>query len=111
MAALNGEPLACVSLVGSTASTSTRPTREKPATSPGATHLPVASTIVASAGTATPAPAAAMRPSRMTTVPPSTGAEPSPKATRSEEHTSELQSLMHLSYAFFFLKNKKNKNP
>src|SRR3546814_3909675 len=26
---------------------------------------------------------------------------------RSEEHTSELQSLMRHSYAFFFLKNKK----
>src|SRR3546814_10271932 len=25
---------------------------------------------------------------------------------RSEEHTSELQSLMRISYAFFFLKNK-----
>src|SRR3546814_5409457 len=29
--------------------------------------------------------------------------------TRSEEHTSELQSLMRLSYAVFFLKKKKNK--
>src|SRR3546814_6648678 len=28
---------------------------------------------------------------------------------RSEEHTSELQSLMRISYAVFFLKNKKNK--
>src|SRR3546814_6299859 len=27
---------------------------------------------------------------------------------RSEEHTSELQSLMRISYAVFFLKNKKN---
>src|SRR3546814_5948627 len=26
--------------------------------------------------------------------------------TRSEEHTSELQSLMRISYAFFFLKKK-----
>src|SRR3546814_5967233 len=26
--------------------------------------------------------------------------------TRSEEHTSELPSLMHLSYAFFFFKQK-----
>src|SRR3546814_7324953 len=30
-------------------------------------------------------------------------------STRSEEHTSELQSLMHISYAVFCLK-KKNKN-
>src|SRR3546814_3804641 len=29
---------------------------------------------------------------------------------RSEEHTSELQSLMRISYAVFCLKNKKNKN-
>src|SRR3546814_2815707 len=29
------------------------------------------------------------------------------KLTRSEEHTSELQSLMRISYAVFFLKKKK----
>src|SRR3546814_8823536 len=29
--------------------------------------------------------------------------------TRSEEHTSELQSLMRISYAVFGLKKKKNK--
>src|SRR3546814_3654454 len=29
---------------------------------------------------------------------------------RSEEHTSELQSLMRISYAVFCLKNKKNHN-
>src|SRR3546814_10856050 len=29
---------------------------------------------------------------------------------RSEEHTSELQSLMRISYAFFCLKNKKIRN-
>src|SRR3546814_7936247 len=33
----------------------------------------------------------------------------SPKSGRSEEHTSELQSLMRISYAVFCLK-KKNKN-
>src|SRR3546814_9280226 len=32
----------------------------------------------------------------------------SPPAARSEEHTSELQSLMRISYAVFCLKNKKN---
>src|SRR3546814_9743684 len=33
-------------------------------------------------------------------------------ATRSEEHTSELQSLMRISYAVFCLKKKKtNKQP
>src|SRR3546814_1780946 len=30
-----------------------------------------------------------------------------PKAMRSEEHTSELQSLMRISYAVFCLKKKK----
>src|SRR3546814_4117483 len=32
-----------------------------------------------------------------------------PGAGRSEEHTSELQSLMRISYAVFCLKKKKNK--
>src|SRR3546814_6319192 len=32
-----------------------------------------------------------------------------PKSMRSEEHTSELQSLMRSSYAVFCLKNKKTK--
>src|SRR3546814_4081778 len=31
------------------------------------------------------------------------------QANRSEEHTSELQSLMRISYAVFCLKQKKNK--
>src|SRR3546814_4252797 len=31
-------------------------------------------------------------------------------AVRSEEHTSELQSLMRISYAVFCLKKKKNKH-
>src|SRR3546814_9225448 len=31
-------------------------------------------------------------------------------AGRSEEHTSELQSLMRISYAVFFLNKKKHKN-
>src|SRR3546814_9830027 len=31
------------------------------------------------------------------------------EATRSEEHTSELQSLMRISYAVFCLKKKKNR--
>src|SRR3546814_5657410 len=30
---------------------------------------------------------------------------------RSEEHTSDLQSLMRISYAVFFLKKKKNTSP
>src|SRR3546814_6582046 len=32
-----------------------------------------------------------------------------PSVRRSEEHTSELQSLMRISYAVFCLKQKKNK--
>src|SRR3546814_12947950 len=34
-----------------------------------------------------------------------------PPVVRSEEHTSELQSLMRNSYAVFCLKKKKNKTP
>src|SRR3546814_7613966 len=33
---------------------------------------------------------------------------PFPSSSRSEEHTSELQSLMRISYAVFCLKNKIN---
>src|SRR3546814_1507337 len=33
-----------------------------------------------------------------------------PIVVRSEEHTSELQSLMRISYAVFCLKKKKSKN-
>src|SRR3546814_4457909 len=33
-----------------------------------------------------------------------------PRSTRSEEHTSELQSLMRISYAVFCLKKKTNTN-
>src|SRR3546814_8528883 len=41
---------------------------------------------------------------------PSSAIGPSRRNSRSEEHTSELQSLMRLSYAVFCLK-KKNKHP
>src|SRR3546814_7914080 len=34
-----------------------------------------------------------------------------PPVRRSEEHTSELQSLMRISYAVFCLKKKKTKTP
>src|SRR3546814_10842204 len=37
-------------------------------------------------------------------------AEKAEKPVRSEEHTSELQSLMLISYAVFCLKTKKNSN-
>src|SRR3546814_4687351 len=35
------------------------------------------------------------------------GADPATASSRSEEHTSELQSLMRISYAVFCLKKKK----
>src|SRR3546814_6765023 len=35
--------------------------------------------------------------------------DPSASPSRSEEHTSELQSLMRIAYAVFCLKKKKNK--
>src|SRR3546814_2555947 len=35
--------------------------------------------------------------------------DPFPSRNRSEEHTSELQSLMRISYAVFCLKKKTNK--
>src|SRR3546814_7516582 len=35
---------------------------------------------------------------------------PAAEAARSEEHTSELQSLMRISYAVFCLQKKKHKN-
>src|SRR3546814_9600303 len=40
---------------------------------------------------------------------PSPSVSVKPVGTRSEEHTSELQSLMRISYAVFCLKKKKNK--
>src|SRR3546814_10067819 len=43
--------------------------------------------------------------------PTSVGATPpTPISMRSEEHTSELQSLMRISYAVFCLKKKKKRN-
>src|SRR3546814_7352764 len=39
-----------------------------------------------------------------------TGSLGPPPRSRSEEHTSELQSLMRISYAVFCLKQKKNNN-
>src|SRR3546814_9720585 len=36
-----------------------------------------------------------------------TGVDPDMVGARSEEHTSELQSLLRISYAVFFLKKKK----
>src|SRR3546814_1540865 len=52
-----------------------------------------------------PAPPRPMRSSRRAETGPASGRP----RTRSEEHTSELQSLMRISYAVFCLKKKKNK--
>src|SRR3546814_7823381 len=41
---------------------------------------------------------------------PATAAMPVRRCSRSEEHTSELQSLMRISYAVFCLKKKKTNN-
>src|SRR3546814_9646277 len=40
---------------------------------------------------------------------PANGPRPTTTTNRSEEHTSELQSLMRISYAVFCLKKKKQK--
>src|SRR3546814_1840041 len=45
-----------------------------------------------------------------TSVMPAVGDLPTMKRPRSEEHTSELQSLMRISYAVFCLKKKKKKS-
>src|SRR3546814_2537398 len=43
--------------------------------------------------------------------PPPDNAPPGTPPSRSEEHTSELQSLMRISYAVFCLKKKKRSTP
>src|SRR3546814_6072379 len=52
-----------------------------------------------------PPPVAAPPPRRF----PARDRHPAAHARRSEEHTSELQSLMRISYAVFCLKKKKSK--
>src|SRR3546814_10504271 len=56
-------------------------------------------------GTAMMAPPTPKNPPSVPLATPSRAARPRVKA-RSEEHTSELQSLMRISYAVFCLKNK-----
>src|SRR3546814_10798206 len=53
-----------------------------------------------------------IRPAKLEVRPTPSGASvtPAAKPKRSEEHTSELQSLMRISYAVFCLKKKKNTN-
>src|SRR3546814_1303030 len=86
------------------------------------TLFPYTNALPISAATARSAPATARCPTGPPADPPTTGApppkrphpcsEPSPTGPcepdpRSEEHTSELQSLMRISYAVFCLKKKK----
>src|SRR3546814_4746956 len=66
---------------------------------------PQADTPAATPPAATPAAPAASAPQILGT----TVFEP-PQVSRSEEHTSELQSLMRISYAVFCLKKKKHNN-
>src|SRR3546814_2946505 len=54
-----------------------------------------------------PPPRRRARRRRALCVPPTTAAKPRNGRSRSEEHTSELQSLMRISYAVFCLKKKK----
>src|SRR3546814_9176183 len=56
----------------------------------------------------TTTPSATVRPSPVTTTPPAVTVKPTSDTVtpRSEEHTSELQSLMRISYAVFCLKKK-----
>src|SRR3546814_2785745 len=52
----------------------------------------------------------AASPWRPATAGPARAARESGRSRRSEEHTSELQSLMRISYAVFCLKKKKQTN-
>src|SRR3546814_2847958 len=84
------------------------------------TTLIIGTALIAVAGcskkrpeTLPPAPSETAPPVEQTTTPTgptTTGVAPGSAADfqqRSEEHTSELQSLMRISYAVFCLKNKK----
>ena len=68
-AEMPSSPDGITSRVSATAPISTTPSCVAAFTRPGVTHLPVASTRCAPAGMATSRPTAAMRPSRMSTVP------------------------------------------
>src|SRR3546814_9981506 len=76
-----------------TASTPASPATASAAGKPGEDRF-----IVEGPGTKVPAP------------PPQPGTKPAATAGRSEEHTSELQSLMRISYAVFCLKKKTHDN-
>src|SRR3546814_1389327 len=54
-----------------------------------------------------PVPTNQCSPSSSASPPPASPSTATPSAPRSEEHTSELQSLMRISYAVFCLKKTK----
>src|SRR3546814_4836493 len=58
------------------------------------------------AGVSFPIPHSRFRPSRLRPLPLVVFPLQDPPGDRSEEHTSELQSLMRISYAFFCLKQQ-----
>src|SRR3546814_3571883 len=76
-----------------------RATERVPPTGPGRPRRPVRAVLIRRSGRTTPSLQADL------------SREPAPLAgnppDRSEEHTSELQSLMRISYAVFCLKKKK----
>src|SRR3546814_4913095 len=81
------------------------------------TLLPYTTLFRSAATTSPPSASSAMPGRRSRRSPPSSGAAtsrpvapPVPRPRRSEEHTSELQSLMRTSYAVFCLKKKKEKD-
>src|SRR3546814_10790663 len=64
----------------------------------------------AAAATGTALPSSPLRSSKLLDGTVWDGSNPTAYADRSEEHTSELQSLMRISYAVFCLKTKKKRH-
>src|SRR3546814_2638018 len=95
----------CAALVGvvwliAVNADSDEPVAAEPEVSAAVTQAPAAAPVLA----ATPPASAAVE-----TAVPGELASKYPVQSRSEEHTSELQSLMRISYAVFCLKKKKQK--
>src|SRR3546814_9765007 len=79
------------------------PRKRKPSASVGGSSGAVAACA--------PSPRSAMKPKQKTSAPPCNFQLRMPcRTSRSEEHTSELQSLMRISYAVFCLKKKTYKH-
>src|SRR3546814_10328296 len=73
----------------------------------GSTRIERQGRVHAAAGQSAPSEA----PGRLRDEPPLRPADRPGASDRSEEHTSELQSLMRISYAVFCLKKKTKKQP